>query len=445
MTDPNRIPGRLREVLEEAKRSGGYSMSDLSVLAQQNDPYRVDTPAGHRDAGWFKEQLQHALRAGGRDRQRIHLRGVHYSIIATGGILKPNGKPYRNDDPDWQWLQVAPAKAGRWLGYVPFTAVMDQRNDPPIFHYKPAPQPEPYLTVDASVILPDLEDLTPRIGVQDFHGRQPYHLVLFGEKSSLADVLLPIAQQYEASLFLPTGEISDSQMFEMASHAVADGRPLRVFTLSDCDPAGWQMPISISRKLQALRDLLFPELEYKVYRVGLTVEQAKELNLPSSPLKETERRRARWVEAFGIEQTEIDALATLRPDVLETIVREALDPFFDHTLPRRVNVARRDWMEAAQEQLNTQTDTELLDEIRAEAAQKLAELEEELDALNHALRQSVPEDLEFPPIKIPEAEVSREGHGKPLISSAWPWIEQTKALKQQKSYAEEPSETGRAA
>jgi hypothetical protein len=37
-------------------------------------------------------------------------------------------------------------------------------------------------------------------------------------------------------------------------------RPLVLFTLADCDPAGRQMPVSIGRKLQALRDPKFPRL-----------------------------------------------------------------------------------------------------------------------------------------------------------------------------------------
>ena len=41
-------------------------------------------------------------------------------------------------------------------------------------------------------------------------GRQPYHLVIFGEKSSLADILLPIAVMYDVDLYLPTGEITDT-------------------------------------------------------------------------------------------------------------------------------------------------------------------------------------------------------------------------------------------
>jgi hypothetical protein len=126
-------------------------------------------------------------------------------------------------------------------------------------------------------------------------------------------VLLPIARAKQADLYLPSREISDTLLHRMASDAVKDGRPLVVFTLSDCDPAGHQMPVSIARKLQSLRDLLFPKFRFEVVPVALTVDQVRELGLPSTPLKETEKRADRWREAFGVEQTEIDALATLQP------------------------------------------------------------------------------------------------------------------------------------
>ena len=44
---------------------------------------------------------------------------------------------------------------------------------------------------------------------------------------------------------------------------------MRVFYFADCDPAGWQMPISVARKLQAQKALHFPELEFEVHRVAL--------------------------------------------------------------------------------------------------------------------------------------------------------------------------------
>lgn len=93
-------------------------------------------------------------------------------------------------------------------------------------------------------------------------------------------------------------------------------------------PAGHQMRVSIGRKLQGLRDLRFADLQFEVVPIALTVEQVRELRPPLTPLKPTERRGNRWRAEFGVEQTEIDALATLRPRELQWIVEEGLSPYF---------------------------------------------------------------------------------------------------------------------
>ena len=260
--------------------------------------------------------------------------------------------------------------------------------------------------------------------------------MIFGEKTSLKEVVLPIAYRFDANLYLPSGEITDSQLHQMAADGAADGRPMRVFTLSDCDPAGWQMPVSVGRKLQALRDLHFRDLDFEVRPIGLTVDQVRELDLPSTPLKDTERRGDRWRRAFGVEQTEIDALATLRPRVLEGIVTQAIAPFCDATLSRRVRAAREKWEEEANAALADQIDGETLARIQAEVANKLDQLREEIEALNERLRVATTRLLELPPVKIPEPEVNSSVYGKPLLSSAWPWAEQTRALIARKAYCD---------
>ena len=63
----------------------------------------------------------------------------------------------------------------------------------------------------------------------------------------------------------------------IAKDADDDGRPLVMFTVADCDPAGHQMSVSIGRKLQAFHDLLFPDLRFEVVPVALTVEQVRDL------------------------------------------------------------------------------------------------------------------------------------------------------------------------
>ncbi|MBQ0893695.1 hypothetical protein KBX37_11405 [Micromonospora sp. U56] len=230
----------------------------------QNDPFRVDTDARHRDGEW----LAVTARELGLGDRKIHLRGLHYMVI---GRPKPDGTAYTNTEQDWLWLSGDAGKAARWLGYIPFDQIVDQRNSDPVVRiFKRPEQPRPYLHVGVHVDIPDVDYLDPAVSLFDFTGVQPYKLVLVGEKSSLDDVLAPIASSYGADLYLPTGEPSDTMLYRMAKVGAEDGRPMVVLYFSDADPSGWQMPISVARKLQAFQTLLFPELQFTVHRVALT-------------------------------------------------------------------------------------------------------------------------------------------------------------------------------
>jgi hypothetical protein len=432
--------GPLRRLLEDAAAEERCSLGALTVLDKGNDPFRCDTPAGHRDGNWLATHLERLV---GRDR-KIHLRGLHY-VLATDETVKPNGDSYRNTDDDWVWLQKKPADAARWLGYVPFDRITDQRNAPPTVRLWKPPEPRPYISAEVAVDIPDADELEPTVGIYwvdaegkvrgGFGAAQPYKLVLVGEKSSLDDVLAPIAARYEADLYLPTGEMSDTLIHRIASVGKADGRSMVVFYFADCDPSGWQMGISLSRKLQAFQALGIGPDEWQVRRVALTVDQVREHGLPSAPLKETEKRADRWRQAMGVEQTEIDALAALRPDLLRRIARDALDPFFDSTLEQRSWQAYDAWQTDAQTALDNALDADRLDEIRAEAEQQLGQLREQIDAINDAMRIS-PGDVELPPIAPPTAELDGEGGLPPLAKSAWGYAMIAHRLIASKRYAD---------
>ena len=422
--------GVLRSVLETAHEESGYSRGDLTVLSAQVDPYRLDTPSGHRDGKWAAAQLKRAF---GKER-RTHWRGLHYAIVARGNIRKPDGGIYRNTDIDWNWLAGVAGKAARWLGYIPFERITDNRNAEPIIHRKARVAPEAWVSIGLDVDIPDLDDIEPKPGASGFAPRQAFQFVIFGEKGSLEEVLLPLARYYEADLYLPSGEISDSLLHRIAKDAAKDGRPLVVITISDCDPAGHQMPVSIGRKLQALHDLLFPNLKFEVVPAALTVDQVRDLDLPSTPLKETEKRASRWREAFGVEQTEIDALATLRPDDLREIVDGAFDPYFDRTLKARVDTAEQEWLAAAETAMAQQIDDEVLSDLREQAAGRLEELRAEIDRINEQLHLVAADHISLPEIEVPQPEIDDETPRQALVLVDQEWVEATRALITRKSY-----------
>jgi hypothetical protein len=336
----------LRLALETAAAAARLPLKDLTVLARQNDPFLCDTPAGHRDGQWFANQIARLVPRG-----VVHLRGLHYRLVASTA-LKPDGESYTNTDENWQWLQTHPAKAGRWLGYVPFGRIVDERNAPPeVTTFDEYGLPYSWISGGyCGIELPSKDLVLPYAYCSPLGGRQPYRIILTGEKTSLGPVLR--RQRGISEVLLPTGEPTDTMIHGMVQRADEDDRPAVVLYFSDFDPAGNQMPISVSRKLQALRTLEFQSLKIEVHPVALTVEQVMALDLPSTPLKETERRADRWREVMGREQTEIDSLAALRPDVLERIARNAIAPFWDATLDQRATTAQIEWQRKANEALH---------------------------------------------------------------------------------------------
>lgn len=417
----------LGDLLRATKDETGVGLADLTVLSPQNDPFRLDTPTNHEVGKWFRDQME---ACGLLSRETpIHNRGIHYAIVSRGKkAKKPSGKPYKNDADCWSFLEAA-SKAARWLGYVSFERIIDARNAEPIIRIAEEPAPGWRISVASLIDLPDAEDLEPSVIVYGFGERQKYRLVFFGEKTSLGEVLSPLAESLDADLYLPSGEISDTLLATMAKTGAEDGREMIVLVMADCDPAGYQMAVSIGHKLRALKEAFHPSLRFQVHAPALTVEQVRRFDLPSTPLKETEQRAFGWRERYGVEQTEIDALATLRPELLREIVEEACSPYYDATLRGRLNEARGEWQERAQEALDKQIDPELLADIRARAETALENLKEQLDEL-----EGVGDlDFDIEPPDLPDADPPDNGPD-PLVSSDMPLVEAIRTLRERKRY-----------
>jgi hypothetical protein len=422
----------LAEILESECLRLGVIKESLTVLTEESDPYRQSTEKFHTMGRWFAEQVERDF-AG----RASHIRGIHYAIVARGDIMRPDGTPYINNAECWEWLLKA-APAARWLGYLGFDRIIDGRNSDPVLITR-EDLADSTLTIDAEfeAVIPSASEIGVNInGARDlFVSRQPYQIVFFAEKASLDEVLTPLAQRYKADLYLNTGEMTTSNVYAMAKRAVEDGRPMVLFTLSDFDPSGWQMPVSIGRKLQAFRDMIFPDLKYEVVPVALNADQVRDLNLPSTPLKEEELRADNWREAFDHEQTEIDALATLRPDALREIIEAAVKPFFDDTLAARVFEAWGIWSDAANTVLNEKIGARVAD-IRERADAYFDEVREQVENLladlDAAAEEVDPDEL--PLIEIPEPEIAAAGQARPLISSEMSWADATRALIVHKRY-----------
>ncbi len=420
----------LREILTHAADARGNSLKDLTVLSASRDPYRLDTPAGHRCGQWLADAFREVNPSG----QRLHLRGLHYRLV--GRVNLPDGKPYINDDATWTFLAEKAVKCARFLGYLPWDALRDARNAPPeVFTPEWRPPAWRMDVGEVEVYLPD--DIEPQFRLAGNLFRQPCQQLIIAEKQGVRDLLRPIAQRYQASLALPGGELSDQMLYDLMATAAEDGRPLVIHQLGDFDPAGHQMAVSTSRTAQAIRDSQFPDLEVTVHAVALNLEQVQAWNLPSTPLKDTEKRASRWTEAMGWEQTELDAAVALVPRLFAKVVEDSLGQYFDSQLETRANDWRDELEVEANARLAEQLGPETLASIRDQAQGRLEEVRDLADAINEALRFDWDSaDIDVP--DIPEVMVgdTDECHA-PLFSTRDAWADATRKLIDRKSYAQE--------
>jgi hypothetical protein len=386
--------GVLAEKLIAEAEQSGFPIDELTVLSRDRDPYTAwrRRPAAEWFAGLFNRFVAPDAKK--------HLRGLFYLLVTTTGLSGPTGQLFVNDHKNWVMVLKA-ASAARWLGLIRFDQVIDERNAKSEVYVPGVTPISTGVGAGVSCTIPDsAEDALPSCYINGFRGRQTHRLIFYGEKSSLSVVLRPLAELLQVDMTLVTGESSDTRLYEALQRAAEDGRPAVLFYFADFDPSGHQMIISVSRKVQAFRDLDFPNLNIKLYRVALTIDQVRELDLPSSPLKETEKRAARWRETFGHEQTEIDAMVELRPEVLRQAVFDAVRPFYDDTLDERVAAAEESWQEEAASALREHPDYgNLSAEVetawqRAQAA--VDELREAQDRAAEMLQENLPDPPELP-------------------------------------------------
>lgn len=314
----------------------------LIALNDNNDPFYI-TPARRRAADWFAN-LWHELEI-----PTAHYRRIHYLLVSLAKpVLMSNGQPYRNTHECWKQLNPM-ARDAVYLGLVPPDAYVDRRNAEPVIYEQsntrlPASVGVPHSSPDISMRLemmgmphlPKLHFSAPVIP-------QPYQVEIWAEKSTVNDVLLPLAERFNLNLQTGVGELSAIYCRTLVARVQEDRRPRRVLYISDFDPAGGDMPVSVARKVEfELHRLGITDADIQVRPVALTHDQCIEHQLPRIPVKDTERRAARFAERFGEGVTELDALEAIHPGLLQRILSDEINRYHDPGHDRAVAAACTD-------------------------------------------------------------------------------------------------------
>lgn len=317
------------------------TVKDLLALSCQHDPFYVGSPAEVEKAEWFARVYEDM-----GSPWRVHIRRIHYNLVAKGDVLKPanrkrkskvKGKPYTNTENDWNMLENASLYA-RYLGLVPMENFVDRRNPPPIINAEYYPHGRLQNELSSLSIDDVISSLaSPFKWIYNPQLSQAYHLEIWCEKSTMNDVIKPAGDRYSANVVTGLGEMSLTAVRDVFDRIREAQKPTRIFYVSDFDPAGERMPVSVARKLEYFMRKFGIDSDVKLKQIILTREQCIEFKLPRTPIKESDPRKLEFEMMHGTGATELDALEALYPGEMKTLLTAALEPYFDEDVRQAVD------------------------------------------------------------------------------------------------------------
>ncbi|RLI50134.1 MAG: hypothetical protein DRP09_20190 [Candidatus Thorarchaeota archaeon] len=425
----------IKHLAEEVE---GVTIRDLIALAPQNDPFYVGTPGDIAKAQWFADIWRKFGYSHG-----VHLRRVHYQLVSQSPpINKPNGKPYENTEKDWDYLGMA-SKSARYLGTVEPDAFVDRRNpDPHIYtqhQYDPTPRYNLAEWKGLQVDLPQFPDV-PSFTVAGYDGGdlQPFHLEIWCEKSTMNDVLTPLCEKYSVNLVTGAGEMSITSALEVVRRIQEANRPARILYISDFDPAGYGMPVSVSRKLEFFLTDRGLDLDIQLEPIALDKEQVDEYDLPRTPIKQSELRRQSFIAAHGAGAVELDALEALHPGLLAEITQRAILRYYDTDIDKSARAQRWNLKWALEEAREAAlepfaVEVEELEVIFRQAVrefeERISDVQQRLGELHPQIKNALSQvDIDIDDYPLPDPKPAEEFE-QPLYSSERDYLEQLKQYK----------------
>jgi hypothetical protein len=209
-------------------------------MSYGNDPFYAGMPGRRAEAEWFA-RIWRELGVG----HGVHLRRIHYRLVSQREpVLMVNGKPYVNTNECWQALGEA-SKGARYLDLVPIAAFVDRRNDEPISPIPQGGSPGSLQLYDAALSISYERasmPLQPSLYLIPPTPTQPFHIELWAEKTTMNDVLLPLARRYGACVVTAPGEVSLTACHLLVERAKASRRPVRILYICTCKPVDCHEP-----------------------------------------------------------------------------------------------------------------------------------------------------------------------------------------------------------
>lgn len=165
----------------------------------------------------------------------------------------------------------------------------------------------------------------------DYWAGQRCYVEVWVEKDALVGIVGQVCNELDVCYFSCRGYVSQSEMWGAAQRLrkqTEAGREIVLLHLGDHDPSG----IDMSRDIQE-RNVLFKNVNMEFHRLALNMEQIEQYAPPPNPTKLTDSRANGYIENFGYECWELDAL---EPQVISDLITKNVLKYRDNAVYRRV-------------------------------------------------------------------------------------------------------------
>jgi GNAT superfamily N-acetyltransferase len=166
---------------------------------------------------------------------------------------------------------------------------------------------------------------------KDYWLESPVRVEVWVEKDAMAGKLKPVVRdEFGLDLYVSRGFASETYLQEAGAHIWSDGRPTYVYLLTDFDASGMGIAETVEERLAQMAH----PADVIVERIAATSKQIAEYGLITQPVTRTDSRARKFIERFGTETVELDAIPASE---VRRLVGEAIERHMD---PRRLAFLR---------------------------------------------------------------------------------------------------------
>lgn len=236
----------------------------------------------------------------------LTLRQVYYQLVARGYIPN-NERSYKNVG--------SLINDGRLAGLIDWHSVTDRTRNL---------RSESHWDTPADVIA----SARYSYNLDKWKG-QPNYVEVWVEKDALVDIVGQACSPLDTPYFSCRGYTSQSEMWSAAQRFIRQKQRKKriIIHLGDHDPSG----INMTRDIQERLELFGADVYVK--RVALTMNQIQTYNPPPNPAKITDSRASKYIDQFGDESWELDAL---EPKVITDLIKKQVTMYRNDAIYRAV-------------------------------------------------------------------------------------------------------------